>query len=51
MNVLLLGGIGGVSLDASQDIVQNGGFDNIQLADVDLDRAKEMAGVIGLSSR
>jgi saccharopine dehydrogenase-like NADP-dependent oxidoreductase len=48
MNVLLLGGIGGVSLDASVDIVQRGGYDRILLADGDLERARKLAPVIGL---
>lgn len=50
MNVLLLGGIGGVSLEASQDIVHKGGFDEILLVDANVERAKELAGWIGLST-
>jgi lysine 6-dehydrogenase len=49
MNLLLLGGIGGVSLDASRDLVQDGGFDRILLADADLERALELGLEMGLA--
>ncbi|MCK4975911.1 MAG: saccharopine dehydrogenase NADP-binding domain-containing protein [Anaerolineales bacterium] len=51
MKVLLLGGIGGVSLDASQDIFQNGGFDEIILADANLKRAQDLGKEMGLPSK
>jgi lysine 6-dehydrogenase len=49
MNLLLLGGIGGVSLDASRDLVQNGGFDRVLLADVDVERTRTLGLEMGLA--
>lgn len=43
MNLLLLGGVGGVSLEASRDLFDRGGFDRITLADADLEKAKTFA--------
>ena len=50
MNLLLLGGVGGVSLEASRDLFDRGGFDRITLADADLEKAKTFAREIGLDS-
>jgi hypothetical protein len=49
MNLLLLGGIGGVSLDASRDLIHGGGFDHVLLADVDLERARQLGLEMGLA--
>jgi lysine 6-dehydrogenase len=50
MNILLLGGVGGVSLEASRDLFDRGGFDRITLADADLEKAMTFAREIGLDS-
>jgi hypothetical protein len=43
MNLLLLGGIGGVSLDASRDLIASG-FEHVLLADNDSERAYHQDG-------
>ncbi len=48
MKVLLLGGIGAVSIDASKDIIQGGGFDDILLADVNWEKAAKFGAQVGM---
>ena len=48
MNLLLLGGIGGVSLDASRDLISGSGFEHVLLADVNLERARQFGLEMGL---
>jgi lysine 6-dehydrogenase len=50
MRVLLLGGVGAVSVDASRDIAGQGSFDDLVLADADLEKATGFAEEIGLSA-
>lgn len=43
MKVLVLGGAGAVATETTKDLVYNGDFDEIIIADINVDKAKELA--------
>lgn len=48
MKVLLLGGAGAMCTPTTRDIVEVGEFSKVTVADIDVDKAKELASSVGL---
>lgn len=43
MKVMVLGGVGAVATETTKDLVYNGDFEEIVIADLNVDKAKELA--------
>ena len=47
MKILVLGGVGAMGIEATRDLALTSSFDEIAIADLNLDKAKEVAAELG----